>query len=167
MDPLSIAAGVAGLINLTLQVTQSIASYGKAAKREAHDVEQLMQELESTLAVLRQLDSFVRSTETTNLTFHHASTLEIALSRCDKIVLSLQQRLRNLSCGKVLRTIERLAWPFSAKEMHESMEGLRRCTSTFQFALTVEGWSVENISLYYHLIERGLELEDAIQLAKP
>ena len=140
MDPLSITAGVAGLVTLTVQVTKSVTSFGRAMIHERQDVQALLKEIETTRSVLQELYPFLSDPKVNSITFQQTSALEVALRICNETIKSLQQRLDNLNSNKVSRSFERLRWPLSDKELQKVLQTLGRCTSTFQFALTVEGW---------------------------
>lgn len=61
MDPLSLAASVAGLISITLEVSRIVDSYCKSVKDARKDVSEIAQELTRMRDVLRQLDGVLRS----------------------------------------------------------------------------------------------------------
>ena len=140
MDPLSIAAGVAGLISLTGELSRSLVAYGKAVKRERGDLQLLLTEVSLLQSLLQRLDSFLRSSGAANVTFHQTSALEASLRICKETAIDLNERLHKLEAAGFSRAVERLKWPFSEKEVVKVLETLRRCTSTFQFSLTLEGW---------------------------
>ena len=140
MDPLSIAAGVAGLVTLARELSQSLVAYGKAVRHERNDVQQILSEVDLLQSVLRRLDTFLRSRPMASVTFHQSSALEAALTICNETVGGLEERLRKLGANRLSRTVEKLKWPFSEKDLLKALETLRRCTSTFQFSLTLEGW---------------------------
>ncbi|KAG8528638.1 uncharacterized protein KY384_006325 [Bacidia gigantensis] len=55
---------------------------------------------------------------------------------------ALSMKLPGLTEGKMNALGGRLKWPFTEKEIIKSLERLRKCAATFQFALTVEGCNV-------------------------
>ncbi|KAG7007403.1 hypothetical protein G7Y79_00010g029040 [Physcia stellaris] len=140
MDPLSIAAGVAGLITLTAELSRALVAYGKAVKREREDLQLLLTEVSLLQSLLQRLDSFLRSSGVANVTFHQTSALEASLAVCKATAIDLNERLRKLEAAGLSRAVERFKWPFSEKEVVKVLETLRRCISTFQFSLTLEGW---------------------------
>ena len=141
MDPLSIAAGVAGLISLALQVSQSLKTYSTTALHSRQDITSLLKEIETTHSVLQQLYPFLGGAKTGAIVFQHGSALQIAVETCEGVVKDLGGRLGRLEGGKGLRGgLEMLKWPFSEKEVGKVVQVLGRCTATFHFALTVEGW---------------------------
>ena len=140
MDPLSVGAGVAGLLTLTQELAQSFAAYGRAVKHERDNVQHMVSELDVLRSVLQKLDKFLRSKRIAGVTFHQSSAFETAVTTCNETIRGLEERLRKLGADRLSRVVERLRWPFSEKDELKALETLRRCTSTFQFALTVEGW---------------------------
>lgn len=61
MDPLSLAASVAGLISIILKVSRIVDSYCKSVKAARKDVLEIAQELISMRDVLCQLGEVLRS----------------------------------------------------------------------------------------------------------
>ena len=140
MDPLSIAVGVASLITFTGELSRSLVAYSKAVKRGREDLHLLLTEVSLLQSSLQRLDSFLRSSDVANVTFHQTSALEASLVVCKETAIGLNERLRKLEAAGFASAVEKLKWPFSAKEVAKVLETLRRCTSTFQFSLTLEGW---------------------------
>jgi len=54
-DPLSVAAGVAGLLSLGIQVTQSLTEFYSSVKDQATDVVNIVRNLEDLLSIFRSL----------------------------------------------------------------------------------------------------------------
>ena len=140
MDPLSIAASVAGLTGLIIQVSGAVGSYCKAVKDARKDVQQVAQELTGMQLVLRQLDELLRSQELQTKLFDHSSVLANALRICGDSMKSIASKVQDLEHDKFARVWEKLKWPFSEKDMQKTLATLQRCAATFQFALTIQGW---------------------------
>ena len=140
MDPLSIAASVAGLINLSTDVYKAIATYTSSVKEASVDILSLAEELSGLQSVLQRLSSFILSGSISAVSFAQSSALALALQKCGKTLSQLSTRLHHLQQDRISRVLERLRWPFSEKDTRSTMDVLRRCASTFQFSLTVEGW---------------------------
>lgn len=140
MDPLSIAGTVAGLVTLVIEASQTIVTYYKSVKDGPKSVEELTQELALMHSVLKQLDSFLRSQPLKTASFDHLSVLGSALSTCDNSIRSISSKLQTPKHNGIARALATFTWPFTEKETQKRLEALRRCTATFQFSLTVEGW---------------------------
>ena len=140
MDPLSLAASVAGVASLALQLSSVITAYVRAVKDAPKSVREITQELNLTQAVLEKLDKFLRSQSVKHASFDPSSVLPTAIASCNNTVRDVLDNLHSSKQNGMLRMLEKLTWPFTEKETQRRLDALRRCTSAFQFSLTVEGW---------------------------
>lgn len=141
-DPFTIATGVAGLLSLTIQVTQVTVEYVKGVKNVSAVVEEFRQELMTLAHVLGLLDEFLK-VEARNVAFTNTCALSAANFSCEQQLQKLLVKLeKNLKGGRISRAIDRLKWPFDEKEHHKAVEDLHRYVQTFQLALTINGWYV-------------------------
>ena len=134
------AASVAGLASLTLEVSRTINSYCKAVKDARKDLETVDQELAILRDILHQLDQLLRSQRMKSKFFDSCSVLATSLDLCINCIVKVSSMLQSLESGGLARVWERMKWPFSEREMQKTLTTLRRCTATFQFSLTIEGW---------------------------
>lgn len=148
MDPLSVAASVAGLASFTLELSTAITTYVKAVKDAPKSAQEIIQELTLTQAVLEKLDSFLKSQPLKHASFDPSSVLFVAITSCNDTIRDVYDQLQDAKQNGVLRVLEKLKWPFSEKETQKRLDALRRCVSTFQFSLTVEGWLVHPLSVH-------------------
>lgn len=139
-DPLSIAASVAGLVTLTAQVSISIITYSKAVKDETKSVQEITQELSLMRSVLEQLENLLKGQPMKKSSFDQSSVLATAIFTCRDNIQTISMKLPKSTQNGMSRAMEKFKWPFTEKETQKRLEVLRRCTSTFQFSLTVEGW---------------------------
>lgn len=139
MDPLSIAASLAGLVSLTSRVSRTIGSYCKSVKDARKDVQETAQELVSMYDVLHQLDGLLRSQQL-KTKIDSNSVLAKAIAVCGNNVERLSSKVQRLELDGLARVWEKLKWPFNEKEMQKILATLRKCAATFQFSLTIEGW---------------------------
>ena len=140
MDPLSVAASVAGLVSLTVQVAGTIGSYCKSVKDAPKSVQEISQELVILLSALQQLENFLKSRPLKLSALNQSSLLAGALVSCRDSINGIALKLHGPRQDGKFPTLDRLKWPFGENEIQKRLEALRRCTSTFQFSLTVEGW---------------------------
>lgn len=144
-DPLTIATGVAGLLSLTIQITQLTVEYVKGVKKVSADVEEFRQELTALAHVLGLFDEFLK-VKASNVAFRDTSVLSAANSSCEQQLQKLLIKLeKNSKGGRISRAVDRLKWPFDEKEHHKAVEDLHRYVQTFQFALTINGWYVFSV----------------------
>ena len=138
VDPLSVAAGVAGLLSLAIQLVDIGTKYSSnAPKSQGYD---FIFELRALIDVLNRLKEFLEGPNAPP-TFDHMSTLLSTNTRCKtklhEVLLKLQKTTQEPS--KMKRAIDRLMWPLAAKEHREVIEDIHRYTEVFNFALTVNG----------------------------
>ena len=140
MDPLSVAASVAGLVSLTFEISQTVGHYYKAVKDAPKSIQEIQQELSLMHSTLQQLDDLLRGPHMSRSSFAQSSVLTTAVFSCIQINGEISAKLAQPKPDRLSRTMEALKWPFSEKEVQKKLEVLRRYSSTFQFSLNVEGW---------------------------
>ena len=136
-DPFSLATGIAGLINLSLEVTNIAHQYIQGVRNSSKDIENFLQELAALTDVLRKLDAFLKKDEAGKRSFDQTSVLVKTYKACrsslEKTRSTLQRRVNE---HKFLKA---LTWPFVGKEHQQIIVTTLHWTHTFQFALTIEG----------------------------
>ena len=141
MDPLSLAASVAGLASLALEVSQLLHEYYKTVKNERKDVEELYQEFDTLGQVTIQLRAFLESEKAKGFSFEQtASVICSAVNVCQAKTAEIAIRLKGPKEKVFQRVFERLSWPFKKDDVREMLDMLRRYNYLFQFSLSIEGW---------------------------
>ena len=140
MDPFSVAASVAGLVSLTLELLQTVSHYYKAVKDASKSIQEIQEELSLMHSTLQQLEDLLRGPYMSKSAFAQSSVLTTAVTSCIETIGKISAKLAQPKSGRLSRATEALKWPFSEKEVQKRLEALRRYTSTFQFSLNVEGW---------------------------
>ena len=144
MDPISAAASIASLLDLSLKVTSAIRRYYSSVKNSSKEISEVEIELELLSEALQRLETMITKSgsRSGSRLFMSSSVLVIAVKSCEGQIREIWSKLEMPKDGSISRVLNRLKWPFSAKEVQRLLESLRRYTSTFQFSLTVEGWWV-------------------------
>ena len=142
MDPISVAASVAGLLSLSIQAGDAIREYYISVKKAPKDIQEIKSELESLSMTLQRLETVLRSDKLrcNSFSIDNSSVLTTALSSCEKKIREIASKLERPKDRGASPMWKRLTWPFSEKEVQKLLETLRRYILTFQFSLTVEGW---------------------------
>lgn len=140
MDPLSVAASIAGLLTLSEQITKAVVNYSKGVKNGPETIEGLIEELTALHSALERLAIFNSAGEHKSGTLGKSSVLLLALDKCEDILARLFDKVQTFNQNKISATFERLKWPFSEKEIRIMLTNLRGYVSTFQFSLTADGW---------------------------
>jgi hypothetical protein len=167
MDPLSVAASVAGLLSLTIQLIQistSIATDAKAA--QAYD---FIAELNALADVFKRLGAFLNDQSQTGVSFTQVSVLVATNTRCEHKLKELLQKLQRmvLQTNKIKRALDSVLWPLSKKEHNETIGDIHRYTDLFHFALTIEGCSLlakSSADVADTLKEQATKLEETKKL---
>jgi len=137
-EPVSLAASIAGLLSLGVQVSQIARDYVNGVRRASNDVEEFLQELGALVKVLRQLDELLKGDRIGKVNFNQTSVLFLAHDACQKELIASRSKLLSRSHGhKIIRA---LAWPFVKNEHQQTIAAMHRWVQTFQFALTIDGW---------------------------
>lgn len=132
MDPLSLAASIAGLIALTQAATRLVSSYATGVKTAGASVSKLAAELgaaESSLLRLQQfLDRRPSGFEQTSSIWSCASSFRIVLE-------GLCAELGKLDKDK----INRWTWPLKKEEHDKTVREIRAFLAYIHLALTIDG----------------------------
>jgi hypothetical protein len=140
MDPLSAAASVAGLLSLTIQVSQMLYEQVHTLKNAPRDATQLLDELEALRQVLTSLDQFLASRSSKGRSFKETSVLIDAIQGCKSQISVIKLRLEKF-VGKqgLAQMIERGKWYYEHDEHQELIQTLHRYLSMFHISLNIDG----------------------------
>ncbi|KAI0544531.1 ankyrin repeat-containing domain protein [Xylaria curta] len=147
MDPLSIAASIAGLVSLADIVFRTTTSYVKKVKESSREVRTLLSELKDFSVLLHSLSLVAYDLETsasTQSTQSHEPNLKVKLVfNCQKILnriqVSLESAERDFNGSLAIKRIQaRLRWPFSATETKELVQTIQHHKSTINLAINAD-----------------------------
>ncbi|KAH7165235.1 ankyrin repeat-containing domain protein [Dactylonectria macrodidyma] len=151
MDPISIAASIAGLVSLADVVFRATSKYVKAVRRSRQDVEDLLGEVKTVSLLLHNLSlvAFELETESTssatldqqshNVKPHHLQGCQKLLGRLEKGLIRTSTGLESTSSLK--RVNSSLKWPFSSAETKEMLQEIQRHNQTISLALAADSMS--------------------------
>jgi hypothetical protein len=143
-EPLSIASGIAGLLSLGIQVTETLLDFYSAYKHQDTDLAKITHNLENLQSILRSLKVAIRD----NGSWTDAQTLlqEVAKAtqRCDSIIVELQsesQKLRKDQAlgfkGCIQVAGRRAAYPFRRSTLQKLEEDISEIRENISLALDV------------------------------
>ncbi|KAJ5155478.1 NACHT nucleoside triphosphatase [Penicillium capsulatum] len=89
-DPLAIASGIAGLLSLGIQVTQSLVTFYTTYKDQDTDLAKVAQNLDNLLGIFRALDIAVEERRSQADTQDLLREVEKAVQKCEEIITELQ-----------------------------------------------------------------------------
>ena len=126
-DPLSIAAGVVGLITACTQISSLLFKLTKECRYAPHQARIVLVEVSDTGNILSQLQSFLLSVET--LEKSRASLVQVeqvvaTLTGCVSTISELEVLLDELKSGP-MNILDRLKWAKKAPVMNEMVKRLQ------------------------------------------
>ena len=142
MDPLSLAASIAGLAGLVATVVSTTYQYGSGVIGAAASQKSLLGELQSLRSTLQRLDIVVAEKDASSAKFFSVSEdLGTAIMECQDVINELYDKLRKkLDAGKLKGAMHRLTWPLAEADTLKKTEMLARYRGLFHLALGVDTW---------------------------
>src|SRR5215469_5569703 len=144
MDGLSVAASVAGIISLGIQVTQSLIDFYEAYKGQKSDIANTAEKLKTLLTVLESLRR-----QLTNRKFRAdeqalLQSIEGSIEDCEENVNELQAKIEKFKhdSGNSIQaafrnTTRQLAYPFKQSTLRKLDADIDEIVSNLKFALAV------------------------------
>ncbi|KAL3488651.1 hypothetical protein BJX62DRAFT_253118 [Aspergillus germanicus] len=141
-DPLSLASGVAGLLSLGIQVTQSLIDFYSSFRDQTSDLAQIMQNLESLLTIFCTLDATLKTRQTRIDELDVLETIDNSMRRCNEAIKELQDECQKFQAEptKALTTRIKLAgrkatYPFRKSTLQKLEEDIDEIRDNLSFAL--------------------------------
>src|SRR5437762_8157071 len=120
MDPLTAATSVAGLLSLSIQVSNMLCNQIRAFKNAPKDAEDLRDELQRLCQVLASLEAFLKAQALKGQLFKGTSLLVNAIQGCHDKITAVKPRLEKLVRKQGLAQIlERGKWCYDHDEHQE------------------------------------------------
>ncbi|KAI5810780.1 hypothetical protein BZA77DRAFT_162396 [Pyronema omphalodes] len=136
MDPLSIAAAVAGFLSLADQIATTLKEYADEVKSAPAEVQSLHQEVIALRQVLEDFVGFLRETNLSGCKFESSSALFKAVEACQYQLKKLWGRLADISeaCSskKLSGLVTRVRWPLKKDEVQQTIVTVQRFAQIFQ-----------------------------------
>lgn len=143
-DPLSVAAGVAGLITLGIQVTKSLVEFYTSYRGQDTDVARTTGNLESLLSTFRCLDDALQSRIFRPDEQGLIKNIESSLYKCDELIQELKKeckRFDKASISGIKGTIKvagrRAAYPLRQSTLQKLEEDISEIRENLSLALEV------------------------------
>lgn len=142
MDPLSLAAAIAGLAGFVATVVSTTYAYGSGVIGASKAQKSFLRELQHLRTTLQQLEGVVAEGDATSAKYPHVSAkLSSVVSECKTALEELHEKLqKKLDAGKVKSAMYRLTWPLTENDTLRTVEMLERYRGLFQLGLSVDTW---------------------------
>ena len=143
-DPLAIASGIAGLLSLGIQVTQSLVSFYTTYKDQDTDLAKITHNLDNLQSVFRALDVAVEEHRSQADTQDLLREVEKAVQKCEEIITDLQSECdkfhKDSAAGlkdRIKTAGRRAAYPFRKSTLQKLEEDVSDIRENLSFALDV------------------------------
>lgn len=130
------------MITLALQISGTIREYVVAAKNKSKDIEELQDELVLLSENLNNLHDIFEDEKLKGRSLDPDSVLWKAITECRRRIERIGEELKPFPEARVYRVLDKLKWPFQAKEVLRMVDNLRRFSSIFQFAVNIENCKI-------------------------
>ena len=143
-DPLSVAASIAGLVNLADVVFGRVYKYVKAVKSSSKEVERLSSEVGALYGILSNLHLIAgqlgESNYESTMRLEHVHACQKTLERIESI-LQRDKATSPQDQHHLQRLKQKLRWPFSSSEVKALVNEIGQHKATLSLALHVDGLS--------------------------
>ena len=143
-DPLAIASGIAGLLSLGIQVTQSLVSFYTTYKDQDTVLAKVTQNLDNLQNIFRALDAAVEERRSQADTQDLLQEVEKAVQKCEEIITELESECekfhKDTGAGlkdRVKIAGRRAAYPFRKSTLQKLEEDVSDIRENLSFALEV------------------------------
>lgn len=143
-DPLSIAASVAGLLSLGIQVSESFLKFYAAYKNQDDNITRILKKLESLLTVFRSLQATLGDREFHPGEENLVQSIGDSINDCEEIIQELEDASKKYvkapASGprdKIKSATRRVAYPFRVSTLKKLEEDIRDIQVNLGLALTV------------------------------
>lgn len=142
MDPLSLAASIAGLAGLISTIVTTTYQYGSGVIGASESRRSLLSELQHLRTTLQQLEGLVTQSNASSDIYPHISArLSSAVSECTSCMDELYEKLlRKQDTGKVKNVLRSIIWPLAEKDTLKTIATLDRLRGLFQLGLSIDTW---------------------------
>ncbi|OGE48611.1 hypothetical protein PENARI_c027G02139 [Penicillium arizonense] len=143
-DPLSIASGIAGLLSLGIQVTQSLANFYIAYKDQDNNLAKITQNLKNIQGIFRCLHVAVQDHRSKADAQEILKEAGQATHKCEEIIKELDMECRKIQKdlapgfkGRIQVAGRRAAYPFRKSTLQKLEEDIGEIRANLSFALDV------------------------------
>lgn len=135
MDPLSIAAGVGGLLTLVIQTVDVSHRYIHGVRHAKESAESLIAHLRILQTSLQNLEKFVQEEEQKNTNaFQQTSAITTTVQSYTTKIETLRRKLDDRSQSRM----QRLLWPLSEEQHKDAIESFRVLVQWVNFTLSID-----------------------------
>ncbi|KAF5855116.1 hypothetical protein ETB97_010035 [Aspergillus alliaceus] len=145
MDPLSGAASVIAVVQLTDRIVQICGKYLNSVRNAKEDIQQFQLEIVALTQVLRSLNELLRGPDGAKLLV--TQDLANNIAKCSSALTKLKERIEPETTQRQMRKwgLRALKWPLTRSELEKSADEIQRYTTMFSLALQVDQTRTTNL----------------------
>jgi ankyrin repeat domain-containing protein 50 len=143
-DPLSVAAGIAGLISLGIQVTKSLVKFYTSYKGQDNDVIRMTEKLESLLGMFQFLHGALQRRIFRSHEQDLIKNIESSIHKCDELIEELKEECEKFDKasttgikGTIGAARRRATYPFRQSTLQKLDEAISEIRHNLSLALEV------------------------------
>jgi esterase/lipase superfamily enzyme len=138
MDGFSIAASVIAVVDVSVKVTALCSQYIAAVKDAENDIKLVRKKVEDIIHTLKEIEKLLDRPQNAQLSTTHG--LFKSLDQCLQQLKQLEKQLEPRKIRKFLRWIgfQALKWPFTSKQVKDTLSSLESYNQSFSLALNVD-----------------------------
>ena len=175
MDPISVAASIAGLVTLAASLAGVTNRFITGLRHAKDDAQILTDELTALQNILRKLEAANVEKGSPATLIPNSAILHSHSKALHKRFESLLKKLESVPHS----TVGKLTWPIKREELTETITHIRAFGSLIHFALSVDTWSlllsssndakhllaqqIESVEALNRIVSRTDALEEAVQ----
>ncbi|KAF7551889.1 hypothetical protein G7Z17_g4705 [Cylindrodendrum hubeiense] len=147
MEALGVAASVAGLISLAVEIPKLIDT-AISIRSAPDEAKQLSQTADTLITTLQRLEEFLKTDEARDMNMADDSALIVSISACQDRILTLSKKLRSysprvsgsspLGLHSIKTTAIKFRWPLDKTECMTLISEIHAMQSTFEFCLVIK-----------------------------
>ncbi|KAL4982216.1 hypothetical protein BDW68DRAFT_195541 [Aspergillus falconensis] len=137
-DPLSVAAGIAGLLSLGIQVSEALCKFYASYKGQSTEIARTVDKLGNLSIIFRSIENALQSRPSDNLT----KTIYHSIDSCADIIIELQEEYKSFKAqlpggikGKIKAPSRRVAYPFRKSTFQKLDEDIQEIRDNISVAL--------------------------------
>ena len=143
-DPMSIVGGVAGLISLGIQVTQSLVNFYTSHKHQDSEIVSTIEKLDSLLIILKSLEMALSNRKFQVDERNLIRNIETSIENCDELIRELQgecQKFSKATSSGVKAAVKvagrRATYPFRQSTLQKLDEDIGEIRGNLSIAMDV------------------------------
>ena len=143
MDPLSVSAGIVGLLAATAQVSSILGDFTRTARGAPRQARIILSEITDISAALQHLQSFlvgVTAVRKSRASLILVEQLIIALTGCITTISDLEAMIAEFKIDGSMRLLDRAKWVRKEASISEIVHKLQNHKASLTLMLTVLEW---------------------------